>query len=286
MKKYDDFSYHWAEMPLSKEELETIPYSHRVRPYLCVLETEDGVLGFPSSTKVNKVNYFENSILRRKKDLTHLNKPTIIPYKNFTGDRNQINKLSITERTEVIKKLHVLKRFYDYPEELFDYISKYELFIDVGDIIIHEGKHYIVSNIVDDYMCFRVYPYARNGCYREETDGLLYSIDYSDRTVIKKDAPIKYAGHMQLGNYNNYEQNSTNYNKFSELPVGTIITIGDKRIIIVRKEENRTFILEGNPNSQYNDFVLRCVQNRNYNFTINGTLSEERIMRLTQKKIQ
>ena len=284
MKSYSDFTYHWAEMPLSPEELETIPYSHRVRPYLCVLETENGVIGFPSSTKFEKKNYFDNKVIRRNKTVTYLCKPTLIPYENFTGGK--VEKLSITERTEAIKKLYTLQRYYDYPQELFDYISKYELFIDVGDVIIHNNNHYIVSNIVDDYMCFRVYPYARNGCYREETDGLLYSIDYTDRTVIKKDAPIKFAGHLQLGNYSNYEQNNTNYNRFSELPVGTILSIGDKRIIIIRKEENRTFILEGDTHTEYNDFVLRCVQNRNYNFTINGTLSEERIMKLTQKKLQ
>ncbi len=286
MKTYGDFTYHWAEMPLSKEELETIPYSHRVRPYLCILETKDGVLGFPSSTKVDKINYFENKVLRRKKDVTHLYKPTIIPYKNFTGEKpDQARKLSITERTEVIKKLYALQRYYDYPEELFDYIDKFDLFVDVGDVIIYNGNQYIVANTNDDYMCFRVYPYARNGCYLEETDGLVYSIDYTERTVIKKDAHVKFSGHLQIGNYNNYQQNDINYDNFSELPVGSIITMGNKRIIIVRKEEKRTFILEGDTHTQYTDFELKCVQNRNYRYTINGTLSEERIMKLTQRKM-
>lgn len=287
MKSLGGFVYHWAEMPLSKEELATIPYSHRVRPYLCLVETDEGVIGFPCTSKFEKKVFYDNNILRRNKNITYLNKPTLIPYENFTGDRpeQRNNKLSNTERTEVIKKIYSIARFIPFPKELLDYLGEFELFLDVGDVIRSYGQYYIVSNTNDDYRCFRIYPYPHSGCYREETDGLCYYINYGESVVLKKGTPSTFICHLPIGNYDHYEENQINFKNFSELPVGSIITMGDKKVVIVRKEEGRTFILEGDGLSSYIDYEIKCIPNSNYRFTINGTLTQDRVMELSRRKL-
>lgn len=46
------FKIAWVQMPLSEERLKTIPYSHRVRPYLLCMDMRDYYYAFPTTSKI------------------------------------------------------------------------------------------------------------------------------------------------------------------------------------------------------------------------------------------
>ena len=57
----------WAEMPLSKEELERIEESHRIRPYLVVYKDDANIYAYQcSSRNYNNLNNYEKYYINKK----------------------------------------------------------------------------------------------------------------------------------------------------------------------------------------------------------------------------
>ena len=73
-------------MPLSEEEIETIPYNHRIRPYLLCMDMGDYYYAFPTTSKIlsNKTRYEnEKVIINETSSLVILHKIFRLPKRNL-----------------------------------------------------------------------------------------------------------------------------------------------------------------------------------------------------------
>ena len=83
---------------------------------------------------------------------------------------------------------------------------------------------------------------------------------------------------------------SEDYNMFSKLPIGTVIsfntTNGIKKMIILQKEAEITTVLEGFENQMYRDYESTTYPSDiHFSFTIENTLEDYRVEDLIKKKL-
>ncbi len=140
----------WAKMPLSKKELNKIPESHQVRPYLIIYKDKFNLYAFPSSSKQSKkLNNFQEYLINKihykkiKNSFIDLTKIYKIPFVNLKSKYIKLNNLDLK---------NIQKRL------VIQYNNQYDLLVNIyiseGDVISVDKKLYYV------YACDNVYLYC------------------------------------------------------------------------------------------------------------------------------
>ena len=131
MNKKKDFRigrFFWEEMPLDKERLSQIPESHRIRPYYIFAKNDrDEYYGFPCSSQKPKDFTFSNNWVE-------VNETNIEVSECFKFSKNlltkeeiddNIPKLSLTKKDELMKKIYNNYNYKNYPIEVKNIVNDY-----------------------------------------------------------------------------------------------------------------------------------------------------------------
>ena len=313
----DNLIIHWARMPLSDEELSEIPESHRIRPYLLFVDMGSYYYAFPSTSKFYRQNSrYENGglIIRcfyNSKSFIYLDKVYKLPKENLCYTSAYI---SPEEENELYKKLKANIKFNNYPKEVVEKINKKNAVPSENDLVRYNNDLYLIigMNKKREYFCLRVYNREIDNTVYSTCDGSKYYIDIDNIHTIGIDQNIEYVSQIKgfysgrfekskkdikellskLQTYERVESNmkSEDYNMFSKLPIGTVIsfntTNGIKKMIVLQKEAETTTVLEGFENQMYRDYESTTYPSDiHFSFTIENTLEDYRVEDLIKKKL-
>lgn len=246
----------WAQMPLTKKELNTIEESHRIRPYLIVGKDFANIYAYPSSSKqTNTLNncqeYFINKLRykQNKDSWINLTKLFEIPVNNLKSKHITLNKLdlkNIQKRLKILVHKNNNKRFQ----------IPIDIYISEGDIIAVEHQLYYVYASDNSYLyCIIIFKKCpkNNKTYKtiiinnktyyttfkekvsfrrnEKIDIINIAYKKEIETILKKKNGIEF----NLKNLTNSEKKTIE--KASEVvyEMGTILKVGKCKIIYLFK---------------------------------------------------
>ena len=294
------FKIAWAYMPLTEEEIETIPYSHRKRPYLLCMDMGDYYYAFPATSNVynNKTRYEnEKIVINNGGSLIKIGEVSKLP-KDYLLEYPR--DISEEYSNEIIKKINACISYSKYPQEFIDFFMNKEYYLEENDIVEHNGELYLIieTNNVKYYL-HRVYPYPVNGSVLVEMDGCKYYIDISCLYELNKSENLTYytrIGECSLEGINIKDwllskqilRNQKDYTQFNNLVPGMVIDVcfnnEDIRMVILEKHGNEIEALYGSPYITYSNYQLGCFSNDNIlSYSVFNTLSDERLEKLRSK---
>ncbi len=298
------FKIAWAKMPLSKEELETIPYSHRVRPYLLCMDTGDYYYyAFPTTSKVvNNKRRYENEkvIINHGTSLVNLHEIYKLP-KNYLLEYPK--PISSVYSNEIIKKINACVKYSEYPQEFSDFFANKKYSLEENDIVTLDENLYVIIQVdAKKYYLHKVYPYPVNGSVFVEIDALKYYVDVSSLCELKKNTELTYHTRISECSFENINikdwllskpilRNQKDYTLFENLMPGmvldTFLDNEDIRMIILEKNEDEMEILYGSPQETYSNYQLGHFSRCDIPFySIISTLSDDRLEKLRSKHIE
>ena len=155
------FKIAWAQILLS-EEVETIPYNHRIRPYLLCMDIGDYYYAFPTTSKIlsNKTRYENEKVII-----------------------NETSSLVILHKIFRLPKRNLLKR----PRYLRRECSNESYSLEENDIIEYNGESHLIIEIDNEkYYLHKVHSYPVNGSVLVEIDGCKYYIDITSLYKLNK----------------------------------------------------------------------------------------------------
>lgn len=305
------FSLVWALMPLSPSELQQIPKSHRIRPYL-IFEINGEYYGFPCTSNVfnNKNRYANSQIILNyygsyNKTLVKLEKVYKIPINNFKGSFNPVYKY---DENEIIKKIQANFQFSDYPPEIIDYFELLPIKIGCGDMVMQNNRLYnVVGAMNKKLVLVPIYKYPFNNSVECSTDGLMYYADVDNMILLQNDNSFKYCTKM-YGLYHGKDNKDKNdikelieyyfslprvkcdcyYDKICTLEPGMIIDhiSNDKtyKMIVLAKNEIELDVIWGNEKEFYSNFNhIKLPLDTDIHFEVTGVLNNERLNKLCDK---
>lgn len=293
----------WARMPFSRETMRTIDENHRTRPYLVICGDEKkGYYAFPMTSGTHE-REFENNIVELSSPKNKKGRSSTIKLAScyLLPDMNIIeshSKLPTDKKNEVFKKLKRNMKFHEYPYEVMQVIMETQTSFSTFDVVEHLGNLYMISS-VNEYtgkaICTRVHRHPKNATYKVAIDGQYFFIDFSD---------VKQINILELSFFNSFKtvsQDSILYNseivmedkdltKLDNLVMGTIIScdIKGKKQRMILLEKNNGFItaIVGQDTLRFKDFHTTMISAKsNFSFTIESTLSKERLEMYKQEFI-
>ena len=295
------FQLKWAKMPLSKEELDRIDEFHRIRPYLLFMENKNYYYSFPCTSKYfEKEIRYENSVVRLdriidyRKSLILLDTVYKMPKKNIMQHAAYV-PLSVEH--ELIKKIHINKDYYDYPEEVVNYFSKFEDIYENKDIVSINNDLYVIDNISDDNcLCIPLYRYPVKGTYQIEIDSLYFYVDVNSRVSFNKNNIDSYVSKTLLNFIYPKDfdylfekvEDQIDYSKLYNLTPGMILKYksGEDlyRMIVLTNKDNELEALIGRDNQTYGNYTYeRISTDLDFEYEIFGTLNSKRLENLKLK---
>lgn len=301
----------WALMPLSEEELEEIPPSHRIRPYLLCLEKEEYFYAFPATSQVfdSKIRYQNEKVILTaidyRKSLINLGKIYQLPKENIYSDEYPIDP---RYKNEIIKKIQANFDYGNYPEEVKEKYKNKQTTFSCNDLVEIRGQLYVVIGTYNNeqLIVYPVYKYPVNKTIPKETDGLIYYVDTNNLMLVSSCNVDRYCSQLFGFSYgtvkseeelktlrirfNSREKISTKkiYKNFSELEPGMIISYTYNNIIykIIILENNGYDVeaLIGNDKTPYSTFEpINLSLDMSLNYEITGMLNIKRLEDLRRK---
>lgn len=315
----DNILMQWAKMPLSEEEMKLIPESHQRRPYLLFLDMGDFYYAFPTTSKFyyHKSRYANEELLVRRlfgsNSLVLLSKIYKLPKDNLLSFPK---KIDCEEVNELYKKLNANRRFHEYPSEVLAKVDTFEAKISWGDLIRHSGELYVVVGKAENretLYTLKVYNFEIDGTVLKIVDGNKYYVDINSIHCINVNEDTEYISMMYGFSFGRYEKSKDelkdymlalqdiervqngftfeDFKHFDRLPIGTVIVFKDgdilKKMIVLKKENNKVIVLEGLINQLYRDFEVAVYPNDfDFSFKVEGMITDERIFELIDKKFK
>lgn len=313
----DNISMCWALMPLSSEELQSVPDGHTIRPYLLLKAEDDFYWAFPCTSNAfsKKSRYTNNTLLIRsfsyEKSLVLLDKVYKLPFDNLRGNPVSIYK---EEENSLIKRLKASSKFMNYPNDVVDFITRANYSLDYEDMISHNDELYVVIGKVPNkgiYYSLKVYNHEVDGTIFREVDTNKYYVDCNDVHCIVPNETTEYVTEMYGLFYGRLEKTTKDlkellssiqreervcsdlseedFTKLGKLPVGTVISYmqddNEYKMVILDRDKKNTVGLFGLENQMYKDFELGVFPNDyNFPFSIISTLNDERVSQLINRK--
>ena len=305
---------HWAKMPLSDEELESVPEGHRIRPYLLFLDMGEYYYAFPATSKsYRSKNRYENEGVAISKAIDNkfssvlLSEVFKLPKGNLVRNGGPI---SIAEETEIYKKLYANSKFVNYPKEVIDEIYSRPIKISRNDLFRFDSGLYVYLGLTRDLnnmYAFRVYSALIDGMVEASADTNKYSVDVDQIYTIPVDGKLEYVSKLYgfscsyeepqewIESYEDDERISNgmtleSYNCFGNLPAGTVISYMDngesKKMIILVNKDGKLTVLEGLCNQMYKDFVLaEYPSDFGFDYVIENTLDDSSVSNLISRRL-
>lgn len=301
----------WTLMPLSEEELEQIPPSHRIRPYLLCLEKEEYFYAFPATSQVfdSKIRYQNEKVILTaidyRKSLINLAKIYQLPKENIFSDEYPIDP---RYKNEIIKKIQANFDYGNYPEEVKEKYKNKQITFTNNDLVEIRGQLYVVigSYSNEQLIVYPVYKYPVNKTIPKETDGLIYYVDTSNPLLASSCNIDRYCSQLFGLSYGTVKSESElkklktrfksrekistkkTFKNFGELEPGMIISYTYNnviyKIIILENTGYDVEALIGNDKTPYSAFEpINLPVDIPLNYEITGTLNNERLEGLRTK---
>lgn len=302
----------WAKMPLSEEQLHSIPKSHQQRPYLLCYEKDDCFYAFPMSSKIFRDNIrYENSKVLINSYIDYFRTKARIDLSNFTilPKKNLIDSPTVLDsryNSEIIKKMKANFKYCNYPLVFISYINELDFEYERNDLVkICNKKFVIISEPLNGKIyALEVYCYPVNGCVEKITDALKYYVDVENIQKLNVEEIEEYCtklyGFATVSNSLKDTRRqfrmmskiyiNNDFSKLDNLYVGTIISYKVdneiKKMIILEKEKNLLTVIVGLDNQMYSEFKVGYISsNLSFDFNIEGILSDERLEQIKYKKL-
>lgn len=316
--EYSDIRLCWALMPLPEDELSKIPVGHTIRPYLLLKEDDGFYWAFPTTSKAfNNKSRYVNSTLRVNgfsyiKSLVMLDKVHKLPFDNMKSSMVCISK---REENMLFKRLKANIKFSDYPDEVIDFINNRTSDLECNDLVSHNDELYLIVGKVPEkniYYSLKVYNYEVDGTVLKIVDTNKYYVDCNNIHCIVPNDNTEYVSVMYGFSYGCFEKSNEDlklmiedlqqkekvvstlveddFKVFCRLPIGVVISyVQDDvnyRMIILDRDDTNTTVIFGLEDQKYKYFQVGTFPNDyNFMFSIVGTLDDNRVMMLKEKKL-
>lgn len=294
------FKIAWAQMPLSKEEIETIPYNHRIRPYLLCMDMGDYYYAFPTTSKIlsNKTRYEnEKVIISETSSLVILHKIFRLPKRNLLERPRYLRR---EYSNEIIKKINSCIAYNKYPKDFADFFMYESYSLEENDIIEYNGElHLIIETDDEKYYLHKVYSYPVNGSVLVEIDGCKYYVDVTSLYKLNKSENPIYRTRISKQSLKgtnikdwilnrpilrNQKDHTLRKNLIPGMVIDTCFDEEDVKLVILERNGDKIMALYGNPTTTYNYYELGefSIQDIPFYLIVN-TISDERLEKLRSK---
>ena len=310
------FKMAWAVMPLSSQEMEKIPYSHRKRPYLLCMEKEKYYYAFPATSHIenNKIRYQNEKIIvdgvfNSEKSLIKLEAVYRLPKDNIIGE---MQILSGEYTNEIIKKIKACSIYNPYPNDFKAYFNNKNFYYTIDDLVEGVDNLYVIIGYKskNEFYVLPVYPYIINNTVLSETDGLKYYVDVDNIMLLNCKDILSYRTKLPGFTYGVNKKkkkdlrdlisvykrlrkvyNMTDYYDFRNLQPGMVIDYKVKyltnRLIVLEKYISDMEVIIGKENMFYKDYALLNIPTDiDLDYEIVATLSDDRLDDLIGKSIE
>lgn len=297
------FKIAWAQMPLSEEKLKTIPYSHRVRPYLLCMDMGDYYYAFPTTSKIYDNNFrYENEkvLINGMASLVRIHGLYKLPKANLLEIPRVVSSVY---SNEIVKKINACMKYFTYPTEFIEFFSKKDYYLEENDLVEYNGSLYLIIN--SDYKSFflhKVYTFPVNNSVMIELDGSKFYVDISKIYNINKDENLTYYTRVNQCSLDRIDiktwlldrlvlRNQKDYTKIKNLNPGMVIDtfIGGEsvRMVILENSKNEIKAIYGSASNTYSNYQFGCFSYDSIStYMIFSTLSDERFSKLRDKHIR
>jgi len=287
MSKKKDFyigKFFWLTMPFDKERLSQIPESHRIRPYYIFAKASDNeYYGFPCSSQRPKDFTFSNNWVETNDTNIEVSECFKFSKNLLTKDNmgDEISKLSLTKKDELMKKIYNNYNYKNYPVEVKNIVNDY---IDnceyTNKDILYNGRtkeYIIVVARTSRYLCIKLSYLPTAGYAEMMLDGYKVYLDVLnpfylndlDEYVLSNISSVYEDVFRQKEDDIVYTKNTLNTSTPENLPLGSVIStvVNDKTYMLIKigQHEKGIDYLVREKNAKGQEYALQTIS---YNFAL------------------